>query len=122
YMSHTVSCIPRFALFSLFLPRSVHLLHLHSFPTRRSSDLPLPTCASTSASAPPPKSTNSKSSGPAACARNSSFPVLTASCKLLKDRKSTRLNSSHVAISYAVFCLKKKKKKSKTTHVTTSLT
>src|SRR5439155_11212931 len=27
----------------------------------------------------------------------------------LKDRKSTRLNSSHVAISYAVFCLKKKR-------------
>src|SRR5438067_3061438 len=27
------------------------------------------------------------------------------------DRKSTRLNSSHVSISYAVFCLKKKKKK-----------
>src|SRR5690349_22205318 len=32
---------------------------------------------------------------------------------LLKDRKSTRLNSSHVEISYAVFCLKKKKKKKK---------
>src|SRR5690625_6827414 len=30
-----------------------------------------------------------------------------------KDRKSTRLNSSHVAISYAVFCLKKKKNISK---------
>src|SRR5437660_4335177 len=30
-----------------------------------------------------------------------------------RDRKSTRLNSSHVAISYAVFCLKKKKKKKK---------
>src|SRR5215510_16073548 len=29
------------------------------------------------------------------------------------DRKSTRLNSSHVAISYAVFCLKKKKKQHK---------
>src|SRR5690554_7528407 len=29
------------------------------------------------------------------------------------DRKSTRLNSSHVRISYAVFCLKKKKKKRK---------
>src|SRR5207253_5189933 len=29
------------------------------------------------------------------------------------DRKSTRLNSSHVAISYAVFCLKKKKKTNK---------
>src|SRR5437868_12662896 len=32
------------------------------------------------------------------------------------DRKSTRLNSSHVSISYAVFCLKKKKKK-KTTKI-----
>src|SRR5690348_18425795 len=31
----------------------------------------------------------------------------------LEDRKSTRLNSSHPSISYAVFCLKKKKKKSK---------
>src|SRR5690625_6196922 len=30
--------------------------------------------------------------------------------KVPVDRKSTRLNSSHVAISYAVFCLKKKKK------------
>src|SRR5699024_12122225 len=29
---------------------------------------------------------------------------------LVSDRKSTRLNSSHVSISYAVFCLKKKKK------------
>src|SRR5437870_8972839 len=33
-----------------------------------------------------------------------------------QDRKSTRLNSSHVAISYAVFCLKKKKKKVKNQH------
>src|SRR5690625_5636255 len=32
------------------------------------------------------------------------------------DRKSTRLNSSHVAISYAVFCLKKKKLKIKYPH------
>src|SRR5438477_7026967 len=31
------------------------------------------------------------------------------------DRKSTRLNSSHMSISYAVFCLKKKKKKKLTT-------
>src|SRR5262245_62930571 len=30
---------------------------------------------------------------------------------LLRDRKSTRLNSSHLGISYAVFCLKKKKQK-----------
>src|ERR1035441_8743007 len=34
------------------------------------------------------------------------------SCSI--DRKSTRLNSSHLGISYAVFCLKKKKKKCQT--------
>src|SRR6266496_5810587 len=33
-----------------------------------------------------------------------------------RDRKSTRLNSSHVEISYAVFCLKKKKTPHKTRH------
>src|SRR5690625_1657724 len=37
--------------------------------------------------------------------KNPSIPLIV----LEKDRKSTRLNSSHVAISYAVFCLKKKK-------------
>src|SRR5438874_8898940 len=58
------------------------------------------------------------------------WPCLTASirrrfvrcsiCKLSsknhQDRKSTRLNSSHVEISYAVFCLKKKKKKNTADH------
>src|SRR2546427_3477459 len=43
------------------------------------------------------------------------LPLLNAclnatSAALLTDRKSTRLNSSHSQISYAVFCLKKKKK------------
>src|SRR5690625_2993021 len=38
-----------------------------------------------------------------------SVPVPRWSYETLEDRKSTRLNSSHVAISYAVFCLKKKK-------------
>src|SRR2546426_5814723 len=33
-----------------------------------------------------------------------------------EDRKSTRLNSSHLVISYAVFCLKKKKKKTSCIH------
>src|SRR3712207_7232112 len=37
-------------------------------------------------------------------------PVLQGLRKPVKDRKSTRLNSSHANISYAVFCLKKKKK------------
>src|SRR3712207_7823695 len=38
-------------------------------------------------------------------------PVAEPFAQLLEDRKSTRLNSSHANISYAVFCLKKKKKK-----------
>src|SRR5690606_40292122 len=38
-------------------------------------------------------------------------PHLYQALSLSTDRKSTRLNSSHVKISYAVFCLKKKKKK-----------
>src|SRR5438067_7855738 len=37
-------------------------------------------------------------------------PRLEIACAFKLDRKSTRLNSSHVSISYAVFCLKKKKK------------
>src|SRR5256885_8526318 len=43
--------------------------------------------------------------------------ILSSSKRLdsVEDRKSTRLNSSHLVISYAVFCLKKKKKKNKTT-------
>src|SRR2546430_6609558 len=35
-------------------------------------------------------------------------PIIAARISLRKDRKSTRLNSSHSQISYAVFCLKKK--------------
>src|SRR5689334_24784374 len=41
--------------------------------------------------------------------RGTSAP--TARRRRTQDRKSTRLNSSHSSISYAVFCLKKKKKK-----------
>src|SRR3989442_6798021 len=37
------------------------------------------------------------------------FGPLTSKTAMIRDRKSTRLNSSHVRISYAVFCLKKKK-------------
>src|SRR5688572_30878122 len=44
-----------------------------------------------------------------ACAREAKLGVHTRA-SLLEDRKSTRLNSSHSQISYAVFCLKKKKK------------
>src|SRR3989442_10682297 len=48
----------------------------------------------------------SRSVSPGACDKDG--PGLTE--RLKADRKSTRLNSSHVRISYAVFCLKKKKK------------
>src|SRR5262245_65034444 len=62
------------------------------FPTRRSSDL-----------------SNPRQHGlePAADAGER---AARASTGVGRDRKSTRLNSSHLGISYAVFCLKKKKK------------
>src|SRR5690606_41614265 len=42
---------------------------------------------------------------------NDEYTDKEAASQMKLDRKSTRLNSSHVKISYAVFCLKKKKKK-----------
>src|SRR6266496_6748508 len=64
----------------------------------------------------PPRSTlfpyttlfRSKDSDKVQAFRTASWPSTTQGVSL--DRKSTRLNSSHVEISYAVFCLKKKKK------------
>src|SRR5207253_11240495 len=47
------------------------------------------------------------------------FEVDRLASSLSGDRKSTRLNSSHVAMSYAVFCLKKKKSSSRA-HVATT--
>src|ERR1039457_7398039 len=44
------------------------------------------------------------------CHRPPAIPIAPLHCPN-SDRKSTRLNSSHLVISYAVFCLKKKKKK-----------
>src|SRR5439155_16545425 len=54
---------------------------------------------------------NCAASTPAATAA-AAMPAAMVSAQLPRgvDRKSTRLNSSHVAISYAVFCLKKKKR------------
>src|SRR5437868_7263929 len=70
---------------------------LHSFPTRRSSDL----------------SSRSPRERLCSCSNSRRLPRTssTTSSSSMRDRKSTRLNSSHVSISYAVFCLKKKKKK-----------
>src|SRR5437773_8917463 len=68
--------------------------HLPSSPPRRSSDLCLAGTAS-------PSCTSRRE----ACPYIVSYPPL---CRKSTDRKSTRLNSSHITISYAVFCLKKK--------------
>src|SRR5437773_5944273 len=48
------------------------------------------------------------------------YGVTAGSVTPYTDRKSTRLNSSHITISYAVFCLKKKKKKKTNTNRETS--
>src|SRR5690349_22786856 len=81
---------------------------LHSFPTRRSSDLRL---GQRGAVVDAPQH------------RPQAFvceAVVEEAVERAKDRKSTRLNSSHVEISYAVFCLKKKKHTTQVTKLTVS--
>src|SRR5207302_10849183 len=74
---------------------------LHSFPTRRSSDLSGRSAARSGSPSSP------------ICYRATRCrprpPSPATSPPATQDRKSTRLNCSHVSISYAVFCLKKKK-------------
>src|SRR5256885_13128724 len=53
------------------------------------------------------RSTGARASSPPCCRKAVSASATCASSEA--DRKSTRLNSSHLVISYAVFCLKKKK-------------
>src|SRR5690242_21305588 len=69
---------------------------LHSFPTRRSSDL---------------QPAEQGWAQLRRVGRDAPRPVLRGrrGRQRVRDRKSTRLNSSHMSISYAVFCLKKKK-------------
>src|SRR5687768_18260011 len=76
---------------------------LHSFPTRRSSDLS-PAGFGSCLFARLQKSRNSFSP-----VTGTATTTTTSSGLAGTDRKSTRLNSSHGYISYAVFCLKKKK-------------
>src|SRR5690606_42005474 len=94
--------------------------HLHSFPTRRSSDLLIAIGArlllavwNITPGAPTrrykrrPRKENAREHG--IHIRHAVHHALQAHVAHPGDRKSTRLNSSHVKISYAVFCLKKKK-------------
>src|SRR5699024_11469448 len=101
----------------------VYLLHRHllSFPTRRSSDLAMDELDKILNYTEP--FSNIKDIPPLVNTLNVHLDGLLkekreeAKGKIeldrgevsLQDRKSTRLNSSHVSISYAVFCLKKKK-------------
>src|SRR5260221_9983035 len=77
-------------------PRSTLFPYTTLFRSIRTSGLYVPNVALYQAKLHP----DASAAGPAACAES-----------LTRDRKSTRLNSSHTVISYAVFCLKKKKKK-----------
>src|SRR5690606_41793171 len=97
--------------YSSDLHRHYVLPHLHSFPTRRSSDL-IDHC-NTPWSNPTRSSLPVPTFDPVSVAVP--FGVMTrvgpvtdrrALDSVVADRKSTRLNSSHVKISYAVFCLK----------------
>src|SRR5204863_5680284 len=84
---------------------------LHSFPTRRSSDLRGCTRSRARTSTPliPQSLVGREAARPDAPEQFLDAGPVRASGFPAEDRKSTRLNSSHVEISYAVFCLKKKK-------------
>src|SRR5205814_10403374 len=89
---------------------SGHHPHLHSFPTRRSSDLD-PVGEISELREQPSGIKVGRMRVPLGVIGivYESRPNVTAdAAALCLDRKSTRLNSSHLGISYAVFCLKKK--------------
>src|SRR5205807_8731550 len=94
--------------------------HLHSFPTRRSSDLPVvahrwPDYRTPSGERPVRDFIMALVPTERAAIVAAMREVRTDGLRFARhlrgrvDRKSTRLNSSHLVISYAVFCLKKKK-------------
>src|SRR5205809_7408463 len=97
---------PLFFCFSFY--RSAALPVLPSFPTRRSSDLSATLLQSHLATLHDTgKVIVNEGDVDVAMGRAAKVDI---NVTFVKDRKSTRLNSSHGYISYAVFCLKKKKK------------
>src|SRR5436190_19566993 len=102
----TVLCLFSILFFSVYCAHCV----LPSFPTRRSSDL---------VSADGQEKAVAKIQAPGFFGEmglmtgepRTATVVISPISPKNPDRKSTRLNSSHTVISYAVFCLKKKKKR-----------
>src|SRR5688572_31086220 len=92
-----------YIFFFFFYYRTVDHRDLHSFPTRRSSDL---------------DRAGPEAGTAAPLLRHRPYGEGDQQHHRGRDRKSTRLNSSHSQISYAVFCLKKKKIKKKNTKTT----
>src|SRR5207244_9099795 len=92
---------------------SLYLKYLHSFPTRRSSDLYYNDDFYIEALAelerPAGARVHAEKVIPRAGIATNEITVHHRPDVPIRDRKSTRLNSSHQIISYAVFCLKKKK-------------
>src|SRR5690606_41483425 len=109
-LSSVCSVSPSYLHAQVRLPRI-----LHSFPTRRSSDLGVLICRmegrldGTTSPEADTHLTASAAKPEGARMVLDCGPMSHLSSAGLRDRKSTRLNSSHVKISYAVFCLKKKK-------------
>src|SRR2546429_2709891 len=93
--------------FFFFFKESGAPRDLHSSPPRRSSDLyrPARSCSR------PPRSPEpaAHAAAPSRDSQHSADRTQRSWALKPRDRKSTRLNSSHGYISYAVFCLKKKK-------------
>src|SRR5699024_11308150 len=92
----------RLSWIPLSLTNLVFQVDLHSFPTRRSSDL---RSGSTRRWRPRRLAATGPEQADRPVARSRSLSI---SHRPIRDRKSTRLNSSHVSNSYAVFCWKKK--------------
>src|SRR5690606_41505762 len=107
-------CLVRVRAYPFALDRALDKIVLFFLMFRRPLRPPLfpYTTLFRSCSGPPPRGTTGRGRRSVRSARHVPTPQAYLSASLhtpLEDRKSTRLNSSHVKISYAVFCLKKKK-------------
>src|SRR5690606_41736961 len=108
-MNHTY---PHYTHVTLLIISAGPHRHLPSFPTRRSSDLPhqlSPECDRLRGMTAPDIRLVVADLDGTLLDEHKQMPDGTLDLDV-GDRKSTRLNSSHVKISYAVFCLKKKKR------------